>query len=688
MEPKFTILDERQLIDELRGYLENKRYFIVIDDVWETKSWETIKLALDENNNGSRLIKTTRHSDVAAQAGEVYKLKPLLRDQSEKLFYTRIFGADGTCPDNQLDEVSDKVLNKCDGVPLAIITIASLLVGKPPEQWIQVCKFVFDDKGNQQVSDTEWILSLSYYDLPAHLQTCLLYLSSYPEDYKIEKNRLIWKWVAEGFVQKEEGTGFLEAGEGYFNDLINRSMIMAVESDGVVDGCRVHDMVLDLLRHISQEANFVIIPHNDGTMTIPPSGRVRRLAHQNRTVEPTHHGRHMCLLDHLSCDYKGLSLTSFKLLRVLALEGCKVQKGFIHLEHLESLLHLRYLGLINTITYSRAPKGNRGSEILHLENTAIEELPSSIGQLTQLICLRACKAKVPNGVIEKLTSLEELGISTRRYPAGQLVKELGNLTELRVLVADIHLTSIWETDLVKSLGSLRKIRHLKLDGPMGQDQALWGTTVLPRSLQCLIVPHIDFPALPSCIKPSYLPNLSHLELSVEDMDEKGLKILGGLPKLSHLWLDTSSRVTLTIHAIDYGCFFQTLRFLSLPNSTVWFVLNKNSSVSFTLWNAWHYKDFGTETREVSTLSDDNGSCDNLGLECIPSLQKVKVNLWCGGAIPDGVEKAEAALRKVIEVLHPNRPTLEMIVYHFSGLILDPSLMLISAAGMFTSALNL
>ncbi|TVU06461.1 hypothetical protein EJB05_49678, partial [Eragrostis curvula] len=434
-----------------------------------------------------------------------------------------------------LDEVSDKVLNKCDGVPLAIITIASLLVGKTPEQWIQ-------------------------------------------------------------------------------------------------------------------EANFVIIPHNDGTMTIPPSGRVR------------------------SCDYKGLSLTSFKLLRVLALEGCKVQKGFIHLEHLESLLHLRYLGLIQS-RIRELPKGIgalKFLQILHLENTAIEELPSSVGQLTQLICLRACKAKVPNGVIEKLTSLEELGIS-----------------------AHIHLTSIWETDLVKSLGSLRKIRHLKLDGPMGQDQALWGTTVLPRSLQCLIVPHIDFPALPSCIKPSYLPNLSHLELSVEDMDEKGLKILGGLPKLSHLWLDTSSRVTLTIHAIDYGCFFQTLRFLSLPNSTVWFVLNKDSSVSFTLWNAWHYKDFGTETREgvmpnletlefyakVSTLSDDNGSCDNLGLECIPSLQKVKVNLWCGGAIPDGVEKAEAALRKAIEVLHPNSPTLEMVVYHFSGLILDPSLMLISAAGM-------
>jgi hypothetical protein len=85
------------------------RYFIVIDDIWEIKCWETIKLALVQDNCGtSRVITTTRKLDVASECGEVYKLGPLPFDKSEKLFYTRIFGSEGKCPNFELDEASGK----------------------------------------------------------------------------------------------------------------------------------------------------------------------------------------------------------------------------------------------------------------------------------------------------------------------------------------------------------------------------------------------------------------------------------------------------------------------------------------------------------------------------------------------------------------------------------------------------
>ena len=203
------------------------RYFIVIDDVWETRDWKNIGLALVENDRGSIVIKTTRKSEVAT--GVIYQLRPLSDDDSKMLLFTRLFDSGGERPANLPAEACEKIMKKCGGVPLAIITMASMLVGKKTEDWLAVCNSPGFYRGNdgQQAHDTEWILSLSYYDLPMHLKTCLLYLSVYPEDYFIRKDRLIWKWIAEGFVEMKTGTSLFQLGEEYFNQLVNRSMIQA-----------------------------------------------------------------------------------------------------------------------------------------------------------------------------------------------------------------------------------------------------------------------------------------------------------------------------------------------------------------------------------------------------------------------------------------------------------------------------
>ena len=117
---------------------------IVVDDLWDTISWDTIKCALPETNLGSRFIVTTRIDSVAraccTHQESVYRLKPLNDQDSRRLLFSRTFSPNRDCP-SQIKEVSAEVLKKCGGLPLAIITVASLLANRPTskkEDWEKI----------------------------------------------------------------------------------------------------------------------------------------------------------------------------------------------------------------------------------------------------------------------------------------------------------------------------------------------------------------------------------------------------------------------------------------------------------------------------------------------------------------------------------------------------------------------
>ena len=86
---------------------DKTRYLIVVDDVWTVATWDAIKYKLPENNQGSRIIVTTRIDTVAAACSgassvnenRVYRIKPLSLEDSKKLFLSRVFGPKvASCP--------------------------------------------------------------------------------------------------------------------------------------------------------------------------------------------------------------------------------------------------------------------------------------------------------------------------------------------------------------------------------------------------------------------------------------------------------------------------------------------------------------------------------------------------------------------------------------------------------------
>nr|UBY06906.1 NBS-LRR disease resistance protein [Dasypyrum villosum] len=656
------MLDEKQLIVELQELLENKRYFIVIDDLWDVEAWKIISCALKDSNCGSKIITTTRSSEVARKSGEAYQLKPLCPGNSEKLLYMRLYGGKSECPSDHPLEISKKILQRCGGVPLAILTIASLLDGKLREDWSKVYDSIgFGHGENQDVDNTRKILLFSYYDLPYYLRPCLLYLSIYPEDYTIRKETLIWKWVGEGFIE-EQGIGQYELGERYFNELVNRSMIQPIGGSygsGFVTGCRVHDLVLDMICLLSNEENFVRVwDVND--QRISYQSNARRLAIQKGVLEKDDSLANMCTpqlrsFSATGCDiHVMLSLSRFGALRVLDMEDCSfLRDDSYHLSHLGSLIHLRYLGLWN-MPIDKLPEeiGNlKFLQTLELVGTRIQELPQSFGLLRQLKCLHF---KVVTGrrmhLMGNLTSLEELWLRFLSW-SPEFVAELGKLTMLRKLTILTSLAARLDESqvkaLVKSLGKLQKIQVLRINfanyvsiGPQG-----WEGYVPSRQLRELSL-RTENDMLPAWINPSLVPNLTSLWFKVKEVKARDMEILGSFPELVTLGLTgLGLRDSQDFLPDVMGELFPKLRYFRTP-APLRFLQGTMPGLESLEYTFLRVK----QLKRDSSFVFEFGSWENLH-----SLQKVNATIRTGATRKNEDEAVAALLLAANQ--HPNRPNL-------------------------------
>ena len=641
------------------------RYLIVVDDLWETSTWKMIKCAFVNNNYGSRVITTSRLFEVTKEVSEefidVYIMKPLSEDNSRKLFYNRIFGVECKgATDNQLVDSTEMILKKCGGVPLSIITIASLLVHKPVENWSKVYNSIGfgPSDQNEVVQNTRKILSFSYYDLPAHLKTCMLYLSIYPEDHLIEKDSLIWKWVAEGFIHEEQGKRLFEVGERYFIELINRSMIQPTETYGNMDGCRIHDMVLDLIRILATEDNFVKILDRVPEENVSSSYRsvvARRIAlhkwgNQDENNSLAADMTRLRSFNAIKCPISMMpSLLSFQVLRVLALENCHV-KGGLHLKHVGKLHQLRYLGLRGT-NVTELPREIR--DLVHLQTLDVrymglnlKALPMTVGELSKLMCLHVHGGTRLSAGVGNLKSLQELWLgrgSIDRYE--NFAIEVGKLTELRILTfcVDKEIDEVTGKSMVESLCALRRIQSLDIYFVSPKNMSAWEHWIHwnpPRQLRLFSMFRICLPRLPAWVNSMRIPHLFRLELAVSAMDAPSLDMVAKLPSLLFLKLFIYQRSPWVVAG---GGLFPNLRFFC-TNVVPTFLLGAMPML--------------TKLQFWLPASKEGVIAGDIGLGDLPMLNIVEVFLACQDVMTEQMEDAEAAWRCVVHA-HPNRPAIRL-----------------------------
>ncbi|KAH6781426.1 hypothetical protein C2S51_006719 [Perilla frutescens var. frutescens] len=251
---------DEQLGEELYKILYGRRYLIVLDDVWSVEAWEKIMAYFPENNNGSRIIATTRQSELVDYFGSSALAVDFLDDKNSwDLFCEKAFAQEG-CPP-ELEQVGKKIVKNCKGLPLAIIVIGGLLgkSSRTQEYWEKFAndKSLILDSGEGNKASS--ILYLSYKHLPVWLKSCLLYLGLFPEDYKIAVAKLIKLWVADGFIKPNANNSLEEVAESYIKDLADRNLLLVHCLNKKFQSCHVHDLVRDLCIRIAEKEKFLFI---------------------------------------------------------------------------------------------------------------------------------------------------------------------------------------------------------------------------------------------------------------------------------------------------------------------------------------------------------------------------------------------------------------------------------------------
>ncbi|XP_055817851.1 putative late blight resistance protein homolog R1B-23 isoform X2 [Solanum dulcamara] len=492
-----------QLAESLYRKLKDRRYLIVIDDIWSTKVWDSITRCFPDDGNGSRIILTSRLKDVAAYANSdspLHEMGVLGLDDSWKLLSIKVFGANDLCP-SELEDIGKQIAERCGGLPLAILVVAGYLskIARRRESWIIVDKTVSSVVANDP-DECLGVLGMSYNYLPNHLKPCFLSMGAFPEDFEIKARTLIHVWVAEGFLKAERLKSLEKVAEECLEDLISRNLIMIRKRrfNGEIRSCGVHDLLRDLSLREAHKEKFL---------------HVTSARYVSNFLAQRNEGRGFSFLSNISLNDSS-ELSSH------------VARSMFFWAEITQLIHLRYLWIRSngdlpasvSHLYNLQTLVFQQPELYYMYKTLV--LPRDIWNMTQLRRLRLLSGnylskpkrstKTEEGATDDvlgLSNLEELSHLCFASCTEEVFSCLPNIHKLSILDA----ASDDASEHLKNLVHLEKLETLKC--------VCYGQKLLSLSNLCASLTSVKRLILSGCLLLSEdmaslaaLPNLEVLKL--------------------------------------------------------------------------------------------------------------------------------------------------------------------------------
>ncbi|CAN6569287.1 unnamed protein product [Malus baccata var. baccata] len=584
-------MDEESLISTSREYLQQKRYIVVFDDVWKVDFWGAIEHALPDNKGG-RIIITTRIQDVANFCKRscfvhLHHLQHLPPNKAWELFCRKAFQfeLEGKCPE-ELEVLSLNIVKRCEGLPLAIVSVGGLLSTKAKvvSEWQKLYNSLSSElERNPHLTSLTRILSLSYHHLPYYLKSCVLYFGIFPEDYSVNCIRLVRLWIAEGFVKPKRGKTLEEVGEECLMELIHRSLVQVSEVyiDGKARACRVHDLLHDVLLKKGLDSSFCHVLSKDESTFKPTTRRL------SLNISPSwalgsitqSHIRSVFTFNLEEWPESFLDTLSgnIKLVKVLDFTDAPINQLPKYVGDLYLLTHLS----LRNAKVKLLPDsiGNlQNLETLDLKQSLVYEIPAKINKLVKLRHLLAyhrdynCDmglflnmekgVKIHEG-IGCLQALQKLSYVEANHGGIRLIKELGKLRQLQKL----GLKNLKSEDGWAVCASIEKMNHLEslLLTAINGDEVLdlESISTPPQFIRSLcLIGRLE--QLPGWI--SNLQHLVRITIYWSRLRDSPLKALQNLPNLLELTLGKNAYDGVQLHFEEGG--FQKLRELNLTAKMV------------------------------------------------------------------------------------------------------------------------
>lgn len=400
---------ETDVAEKLHKFLKENGYpyLIVLDDIRESRAYDEIIRCFPTEENGSRIMLTTRFNEVAHTIklhSNPHLLPFFSEEDSWKLLQWKVFRNEKCNP--ELLKIGKEISESCRGLPLFLVLVAGLLtsINKEERLWSEVAKSLSLITSEHDVH--MHLLLLIYKHLPGRLKSCFLFFAAFPEDQEIAVSKLVQLWAAEGFVEKIEGKSLEDVAEDYLSDLLSGGLIAVSKRryDGSIISCRVHSIIHEFCSKMANTEHFLTISSTDNQ--IPTWDLAcHRICFNNQDID-CHNP-----LDHLNPSVRTIVCTSrrqdpqfskaidfsqishrSRLIRVLDLESITVGNTLFSV--IEHLPHLRFIA-VHTGYFNFV-------------------LPSSLGNLHNLETLKIKtenQCMVPPKTISNMAKLRQLDIS-------------------------------------------------------------------------------------------------------------------------------------------------------------------------------------------------------------------------------------------------------------------------------------